>query len=311
MLRNGHAILHLISTLVIICLIGCGKSERTQETSGNVGPADKVAVLHDSMLAKIAVEADPATGWPSATDCDALLWSGLAVASGVQGIKLEQAEYLPGEIHRRPMPSCWNEVEGDVGSKSTISQDMLTGYLWGLWRTGDLAAVQRLAAYGEAHKAALGWVMGKPYPERVGEVVMRGNLIGLVGRMLFELSGGYDDRSYRHDTTLYLPVEADYQKHIMVLGILLQGETRRPVVPLVDIDGQELERLRELSSAYPKDALFQAAMAIYSGDWTKTEELLLDEGYECPSYARGAEIYCEVHIAFAASLLLKYNQGEI
>ncbi len=292
------------SVLLFSLLAGCTFFEKHDERP-NAG-AD-LAELHAFWLQEIATSADSESGWPSAVDCDGTLWAGLASAAGAEGVKIERAEYDPGRIERRPT-ACW-----PGSSHSSISQDMLTGYLWALWRKGDLPALTRLATYGEAHAikvgpAVIGWIMGEP-PAEVGSVVARPNIIGMVGRMLFILSDGTDARSYRSYPSLYPPVERDFERHIATLGILLYGEVaaRQSDLFALSIDGEMKKRLEENVAYDPSDAFFQAALSVYSGDASAAESLLKDPGYECPSYVRGAPLYCAVHKAFAASIVLKHR----
>lgn len=163
---------------------------------------------------------DSETGWPSVVDCDATLWAGLARMSSLEVVRLELAVAYNGRVQRRPGEPCWNEQDGDVGSKSECSNDMILGYMGGMWRAGNLAALQKLADYGEKNK----WVMCEPFPEMASRVVLKTNQIGLLGRMIYALSNGRDDRVYRRLFAKYVAVVEDYEKHIQALGILLQGE---------------------------------------------------------------------------------------
>ncbi len=68
-----------------------------------------------------------------------------------------------------------------------------------------------------------------------------------------------------------------------------------------------LSRLREDVAASPDDALFQTALSIYTGDYTKPHALLTSPDYTYPSYVRGDDHYQLVHWLFAAHLVLKYS----
>lgn len=288
---------------VILFTAACSLFEKHEEEPVRVSLDE----LHAVWIREIAETADPETGWPSRDDCDATLWAGLAYAAGATSVKIDLAEHKPGEIQRRPYTPCWpNDLNADglPDSRSTISQDMLTGYLWALWRRGDYPAAFRVASYGEDSN----WVMGEPFPGAAGEVVMR-NLVPILGRLLYALSGGQDARSYRIPPPIFLPVAKDYERHIQTLAILLSGELTGPMFSL-DIDGESLKRLHENAEYDPKDALFQAALSIYTGDASAAEALLRDPSYECPSYVRGAPTYCTVHKAFAASILIAHNLQE-
>lgn len=286
--------------LTIFLLTSCGQK--------TVEPADasKQEDLQKLFDEKSKVSWDSETGWPSATDCDGTLWAGLAYAAGIDSVQLSRAEYSEGEIHRRPSPSCWDGE--DRGSDTTISRDMLNGYMWGMWRTNNINAIRRLARYGETHF----WKMGKPLDD--GKTILTGNGIGLIGRMLKKART--DDKIYRHIAPVFTKVYKDYERHQLALGILLEGEVDQPVEPDMlprgyeypgryqNISEGQKELLDWLASEEPNDALFQAASATYSGDYSKAIELLLDKNYQCPSYVRGGDNYCLVHWLFAAKLVL-------
>jgi hypothetical protein len=302
--------------LLLALASGCAYFEHHKEKDGPPAPGADLGALYQEHLAQLAAASDPATGWPSATDCDGTLWAGLACAAGAP-VDVAQAEYAPGVLHRRPasVGACWTPEDGDVGSKSTVSQDMATGYVWCLWRRGDRAALARLADYGEAHAETLagqplGWVLGEPYPQEAARVVLRPNLIGVIGRALESLSAGTDQRSYRTLPALYPPVEDGYQRHLQVLGILLQGETANHNPSLfLDIDGDMLRRLHEAADAHPEDALYQAALAVYTGDYAAPTARLVDPAYQPPDYVRGAPAYGLVHWLFAAKTVLNHTGG--
>ncbi len=295
--------------LWLICLllvVACGRDgEEHDEKPGEPSAVVGLKERHAEWLDELEAASDPASGWPSAEDCDGTLWAGLAKAAG-KTVALEQAEHAPGEVHRRPTP-CWTPELGDVGARTTVSRDMLTGYLWGWWATREVAPLQRLADYGAAND----WRMG--LPRDANQVELRDNLKGALCRAVRVLTSGID---YRRECsaapTAYLPVFEDYERHIQVLGILLQGEidAGQVVAPLVSIDGAMLDRLKEHAAAGPRDALFAAALGVYTGDYAPATALLLDDAYVCPSYVRGAPTYCLVHKAFAASIVLK-NHGSL
>lgn len=248
-------------------------------------PATRKAQIEDKILeASAALNAlsDPETGWPSKTDCDGTLWAGLACAGGYP-VKIELAEYFPGEVHRRPPPSCWNRTDGDVGAKSTTSNDMLLGYMWCLWSRRDAAGFKRLADYGEAHS----WVMGEPTAV-ASRVVLKPNQLAILGRALHKLG---DDRGYRNTPALYGPAVTDSEQHLQALGITLYGEvTEGNSMELVDINGNMLERLQALADADPKNPGFVTALGIYTGDMEGAVDLFLDSATPIPSYVRGNNV---------------------
>jgi hypothetical protein len=268
---------------------------------------------------KEALTAKLVNGWLAPDDCDGTLWNGLACAAGVP-IEISLAEYAPGEIHRRPAPSCWTAEGGDQGSKSTISNDMLLGYELCQWRRKDYDAIARLAAYGEAHADGIVWVMGQPYPEQAERVALRPNGQGRIGVLLDKLSNGDDKRPYRSIPEIYTTVPQDFQKHLQNIGLLLDGELDR-IIPyrftvedvaeqlgayaLIDIPKSGFLVLKEQADDNPNDAFAQANLGQYTGDMGPAIGLLLDPNYQAPSYVRGAPEWSEVHWLIAADTVLR------
>jgi len=262
-------------------------------------PLDGLREKYNAVYQEVLSELDPDTGWITTTGCDETLWSGLACSLGFP-VNIALAEYTPGEIHRRPAPSCYSDTQGDQGAKSTVSRDMFAGYLPCLWARKDLAALQRLADYGEKSD----WIMGQPN-YLVSRVLLTGNGIGIVGRAIYELSGGSDDRYYRRTGYLFPSVTQDFERHIQTQGILLQDSVDESY-NLTRINTEMLDRLIENAAAMPNDPLFAAALGRFTGDQAGTLEILLRDQNECPTYARGEkpEVYCKINWLQAAAILL-------
>lgn len=300
---------HLPKIMALVLMVGCApKAEPAKQKQAQFSDLRQA---YDARLAAITWP----DGWPSKIDCDALLWAGLASAAGVD-VDLSLAEYEPGKMHRRPPPPCFENGE-DKGSKSTISQDMLTGYLWAIWRSRDRDAAERLASYGEANA----WVMGEGLKSRT---IMRTNLQGILGRMLYQMSRGFDDRLYRRWFMAYLPVSEDYEQHIQAHGIILNAEIDEYLrvnnmdatkadpdhgasFALLDVSAGNFNRLKSLAEASPSDPLFHAGLGIYTGDMSPAIALLLDETNPPPTYVRGKDpaAYAESYWLFTANLVLR------
>ncbi len=300
----------------LLLLTGCGAVENHEPKDSS--PSDELRVTYDINLTIYNATTHARGGWPSDADCDATLWAGLACAGGAN-VEMAQAEYPDGVINRRPRVACWNPVDGDVGSKSTGSNDMQLGNLACQWATRGLAPLTRLAAYGESHD----WVMGSPI-DQLGDVILKPNQIGMLGRALYALSGGQDDRYYRRLFRLYPPVEKDYERHLQAIGIITQGEITEALrtgnldttldagsgLTMLDIDGNMLERLQALVAAEPENPLFQAALGTFSGDMSKAVELLLNGHVTRPTYVRSKDgladhDYWRAEWLYAAKIVLK------
>lgn len=287
--------------LFILIISGCQYLTKHESKAPVDNPKlEQLRLMQDEYSEEVENALDVNTGWPDNEDCDGTLWAGISCAIGF-ATDISFAEYSPGEIHRRPFQACWTEQEGDLGAKSTISKDMLTGYTACLVAKNDLGALTRLADYGEAHD----WVMGKP-ETLVSRVLMSGNQIGLLGRAIWVLSGGADDRYYRRLGYLFPQVAEDYEKHLQTQGILLQDKIDQDYALTLDINDEMLTRLKENAELYPDDFLFAATLGKFTGDQNRTIDLLLKEEITCPSYTRGKkpDIYCKIIWLQSAAVVL-------
>lgn len=316
--------IRIASLALITALLGCSSFERKPDKPAANDPRiGELRVLAADW--KTALEAKLEDGWLARNECDSTLWNGLACSAGVP-VKIELAEYEPGQIHRRPAPSCWTREGGDQGAKSTVSSDMILGYSACLWRRKDLDGLKRLAAYGEARDRTIGWEMGEPYPEQIERVLLRPSAQGRLGTMIERLSDGDDKRGYRLIPEIYADVGEDFEEHLQTIGMLVDGEADRLVrfktpgdgvfddFAIIDIPRSGFERLKQLASDRPNDALIQCVKGIYTGDEMPAITLLLDPAYECPSYVRSddpaaKETYCQVHKLFAADCILRRFDG--
>ena len=271
----------------ILFLFGCSVFDKNESKPDDSIDTSDLLINYDTLYKDVLLGLDPVTGWPSINDCDATLFSGLACSLNMP-VKIEYAEYSPGEIHRRPYKSCWTEKDGDVGSKTTISRDMLTGYIaCGLARN-DKPGMERLFEYGKKNE----WIMGKPR-FFVSRVLLGNNLTGTLARFL-------DKEGFKHLPTVYPQVFQDYERHIQVQGILNEYKVSG------SISDQMLDRLKDNALAEPLDPLFSAAYNLFTGNQKDTVGLLLG-GSKCPTYARGEnpEVYCKLNWLQAAKIVLE------
>lgn len=283
-----------LAFLILALLFSCGKRDKQKEIE-EFSRHDELEKKYHEVLKEAGEHFDRETGWPSREDCDGTLWAGLAKASGVGSVQLDLADYgKSGQIHRRPYNPCWANDQ-DLGSASTVSRDMILGYMWG----ADKDAIKRLAEYGESKN----WVMGAPYPKEAARVLLTGNLIGLLGRMNCE----YNDicKNYKNIPPLYTRDNKDYVTHLTVLYILLNSRD----VKTVSITSEEKDMLKWLVEVDPQNATFEAAKAMYTDEsFDRAAALLLDGSY-LPSYVRGHPNYRYVYWLFSAYIILNhYNQ---
>ena len=262
-----------------IALSACGHAK--DDDAEPYRPSAAVSEAHAASLAKL-----PA-GWPSGTDCDGLLWSGLARAAG-HDVDLLLARADDGRWHRRQVSDGPCFADGvDYGSKSSISRDMFVGLLAGLMAAGGDADIQATLDYAAAHDG----IMGEGDWSRIKWTT---NIYGL-----FERALGNSGRPI-----FLFPVAADYENHLQMVEIVIYRRAAG------DLPIHIKKRAAELALAFPSDALAQA-MACFTaiGRCAEAEALALDPDYQAPSYVRGPAAAFDIHRAYAAQVLL-YTQGE-
>ncbi len=265
--------------MLCVCLTvlaGCGRHE--PQRSAPLAAIDALQAEYRERLAAFADALGP-SGWPGGDDCDGTLWAGEAAAAGVP-VDLDAVEYEPGLIGRRPVPCAVPEE-----SRSTISNDMLLGYLLGRVAQHDTDALQRLYDYASEHNG----IMGEPFPEEASRVVLKYNQLVLLRKAL----------GLTTTPPKYFGVEADYAEHLQVLSIDLYGQLWGA------LDSDTLAHLLGLCTTSPDDALFQAVCGVYTGDVSRATELLLAPNYQTPSYVRGPELAPQIHWLYAARTVLR------
>lgn len=276
---------------LLLILFSCGKKHDESDFKVPLR-IDNLRARYEEGIQKAKDTWDKETGWPDKDDCDATLWAGLGRASGVSTVQLDRAKQADGKIHRRPGEPCWKDGK-DLGAKSTISKDMLLGYVYGMWRASDSSNLSYLFSYGRDHN----WVMGDPFPEMASRVVLTPNGIATLCIALRKLGG--EDRQECKLPTIFASGSEDFEKHLAALGILLFGEVAG------EIPSDAFQTLKDLAKENTRDALFQAAFATYdNGDFSTAVNLLLD-GYVYPSYVRSSPNYELVHWLFTANLILR------
>lgn len=257
--------------------------------------ASKVELLESKYKAEIERYSDVSADalWPSETDCDAVLWASLASSS----IPLDSTRSLApdGRLYRRPSKDCYQKGE----SRSSVSNDMIVGFLWASFMNGLKSELIALKNYAEANK----FVMGEPWPDGVGEVLMKPQVQGIMGRLLvhFEESAG----DYQDIRLPYLPSPKDYVRHIQTLMIALDGELTGYIT------GQELELLKKYQKEDPDDYLISAVVCKYNNCMGFVVDMLLED-LPAPSYVRGDnfEAYRTSHWLFSAKYVLNHIKDD-
>lgn len=280
----------MLKFLLIFTITGCGKLHHTPPAEPSTPKTDAIPLraAYGARLADYVSKTADRHGWPSADDCDGTVWAGEACLGGV-GVDILQAEYAPGEIHRRPI------VAGECypgGSETTVSRDDLVLYVDCAFHKGDAGALNRLLNFGQAKN----WVMGEPASEE--RVFMGPNLQGITARAAYKL--GSSRRSYADLPVIELAGLKDYQQHIEVNEILLSSEVAGGAT------GWELELMKVLVEGSPNDPLFQAALGVYTGEFDEAIRLLLDPTNPIPTYVRGnqAQLFADAWWLRAAKVVL-------
>jgi hypothetical protein len=264
--------------VVFVAIVACGqKSSKAQDSSG-------LAALFEQKSAAY-VEATQAmqANWPSDKDCDAALWAGLAKRAG-QSLDIRAALQPDGRPMRKPFVDCITPTE----SKSTISNDMISGLMLGYLYDKDLDSLRSLYNYGIANK----WIMGTPQ-DLISRVYLRPNGQSLMARAIHRLSG--DDLPQRHIPMVYTPItNDDFEAHLQFVGLLMAKD--------LDDLSYTHELVLKQTCRYNKNDAFANIMCGHKG---KAIELLMSEDYVYPPYVRGHENYKLVHWLLSAKLILE------
>lgn len=298
---------------LLLSLSSCGPKHHSKPAQADSRLAD-LETLYAANLEKAKSLRDPETGWLDRMGCDSMIWNGeYASAKGVEGVKMETAEYpaSPGRFARRPLPpDCWSTEYGDQGAQTTWSRDMgIGGLLPYAWGTSNSSLLLRHISYGSANS----WQMGEPLAD--GRVIYTPAIIGLLYKMRHALAG--ETSAQENWPSVYPSGLTDYEAHLQVKTIWLQGRIANALhdasaVPhpggngLLDISDSMYQRLVEHAQDTPPDAFFSFALAEYDGNFTRTLDLLLD-----PAMPRGSFVRCDqleqctlAHWIFVASLTI-------
>jgi hypothetical protein len=225
---------------------------------------------------------------PSPTDCDGLVWAGVACAAGAD-TEINLFQYNAGEWHRRPENACWDGK--DVGSKSTISNDGLVALMLCLSVRSDLSNANYLRDYGEGNR----WVMGEPL-SRPFEVILKPHFVGMLYRMV-HAAGGIESAGARIPLVLKYSHDLDYVAHIQILAMLTD------LVNTGELNESNIDLIESYRARYPDDYLIAAVSGLYSG---KDVSGMLLEQTVTPTYVRGDsfERFRLVHWLLAAKIVL-------
>lgn len=265
--------------LLSVLLISCGKDKDQIDPV----PSPRLQELKEAFEKNqaLALELrDPATGWISVSDCDAMIWAGKYSCSlgEASTVNLRASEYpeQPGRFDRRPPPFCWTKELGDQGSKTTWSRDMgIAGLIPAAWCKKDLKLLEDHAAFGEANN----WNMGEPVAD--GRGIYSNGLIGILYSTIKELGGENNEK--RKLPSFYFPGLNDYQAHLQMMDIWIRGEMKDSISSVMR------DRIKEHSKREPDCPFYSYLNGLYSGSQDRTVELLLGSNEPKCSYVRSNE----------------------
>jgi hypothetical protein len=225
--------------------------------------------------------------WITGNGCDGMLYSGLSGAAGFP-FDLTLAEYgNSGRFGRRPAPDCWNETDGDVGSKTTWSRDMSLGLAAYLWRTQDLTTLMRHIAYGNSRN----WKMGEPSDNRV---FYTPQIIGMFYQIQYALGGA--NNGNRNWPSIYPNDLTGYQVNLLLVDIWIRGEIDK-------IDEHMYSRIVSYMNKDPKNTLAKALYGIYSGDFNPAIDNCLKD--ITPDHVGDERRYQLAYLLFSCDLVLR------
>ena len=291
----------LIKLQLILCLIlfTCKKEEKIEPVEPIA--TERLAELQDLVinLKSEAIELYNSDygNWLTGDDCDAYLWQAKYQAEVCDdSIDMRFTEYKEekGRFGRNPYKRCWTKQDGDVGSKSTWSQDMGKGLNLYAWRCKDADII----------KDHFDFVKGNNYqsgePLLIGTTVYSVGMMGEVARTLKKLTG--ENNREADWNQLYSPGLTDYEAHLQMLGILLTIEQENK------IDASLLRRIEEHAARENQNPLYQAMLAIFNGDFNSAIDACINGGYGDYVRGRHRERYILIDRIFACGLVLKRLQ---
>jgi len=203
----------------------------------------------------------------SVTRCDGLLFTALrGISCGDIDVSHFESEVEPGQWFRDPEKSCFIPDSLDNGSDSTISKDMLLGLMHYFWYSRDLNGVNRTIDYGKAHS----WVMG----EAKDDITLASKCLMPPGQIsiLYDIQSKLSAIPLTTTNTDIFSENTGFRAHLDVLAILLGASVRGT------ISTSQVETLKAQAKRQPRNALYQAAYALYTdGNQSATEALLFDE----------------------------------
>jgi hypothetical protein len=209
-----------------------------------------------------------------------MIWAGKYSCSLGEAttVNLRASEYpdQPGRFDRRPPPFCWTKELGDQGSKTTWSRDMgIAGLIPGAWCKKDLKLLEDHAAFGESTN----WNMGEPLAD--GRAIYTPPIVGILYSTIKDLGGEISPKA-KYPSVYFAGLD-DYQAHLQMMDIWIKSDLRDEVSEIM------LNRIDEHSKREAECPFYAFMKGKFSGDQSKTIDLLLASGEPKCSYVRSNE----------------------
>jgi len=228
------------------------------EKSPNEKLADKRALYCQLSEAKFQER-----GW-AVSECDGLLFTSLRGIGCGNGVNAFEDAVEPGKWYRSPSHTCFDPTKvGEQGSDSTISKDMYVGLSAILAHTKDHDAANRTVAYGDAHN----WIVGEA--KDAITLASKCFITPTLQNVFRKISQSQSLAPAADDA---IGISTGFRAHLDTVAILVKGKVDGSISNL------DLAILKEQAKRQPRNALFQAAKALYDdGDYNAALEILNDE----------------------------------
>lgn len=265
--------------LTFLLLVSCGRPG-TPATADHIS---QVRSLQQALLQQFTQDTANTLGhWPSDQNCDGALWAGEAAAAGTD-TEVYLSLQMDGRPTRKPGKDC-NISE----SASTISTDMLTGILLGLYSVKDLDGLLLLQQYADQHNL----VMGTPNATAadLALTLMKPSTRTLLSFLITNL-GGHATGEWHILPIPHVSNPTDYNLHLDLLTLLMQhltGHWSKEAVYAADQDADK----------NPTDPLAQAV----AGNLESAADLLLSNA-PLPTYVRPT-VYATTYKLLVCKLIL-------
>lgn len=278
-MTSRHFVPFISAFLTLCFLTSCGKNRASDASSFPPLPPHLLAKyalykdIHTSLQAHPTSlpDSNPRAYSPVNSSgfvhsqCDGVGFTSLCHFAGFcKAPSAAESSTEPGRWYRDAQHICY-----PTASASDISKDMLLMIMFDRFFAKDVAALQRIRTYGEAHN----WVMGEPLSQ-IGRVYMTPPLQSTLRGAIKKLEGDLPEPV----TTDFALGNVGSAAHLDVLHILFRGEIYGYIT-----DAQK-SLLQEQASRQPRNALFQYAYHLYEDNDFSFVYALLEDNSLYPSY---------------------------